>query len=116
MKKMTSKKSEYLQTVFDYCNDITTRKILACEMVKKSDKRFLDDYKRQKEDGFLYMFSDDSFCEVATFAESLSLPDIKQNLKLQPWQLFIYANIWGWRLKSDIQCRRFRQAYIEVAR
>jgi phage terminase large subunit-like protein len=109
------------QDVTQYCKDILSGKILSGIYAKKSVKRFVDDLKRQKEDSFLYEYVPALADEVMDFAESLIIPDIMRedgtkNLILLPWMKFIYANIWGWRHKSDNTVRRFRSGYVEVAR
>ncbi|MDY5048215.1 MAG: terminase TerL endonuclease subunit [Treponema porcinum] len=71
--------------------------------------------KAQEDDGFPFVFDEEAFNNVIDFAQSLKLQDIKSNLVLQPWQKFCYQ-IWAWKYKSDLERRRFRTAYIEVAR
>lgn len=113
---MQKKHSNHYNEVIQYCKDISSHKIPSGTFCYKAIKRFLKDIKAQEDDGFPYVFDEEAFCLVVDFAESLKLPDIKQNLKLQAWQKFIYANLWGWKFKSDTKRRRFRTAYIEVAR
>lgn len=113
---MNKKHSEYYESVLAYCNDIKSGKILSCELTKKAINKFLDELKSQKDEAFPFFFDEDSFVEIATFAETLILPDIKKPLKLLPWQLFVYANLFGWVYKDNHERRRIRQCYIEVAR
>lgn len=52
------------------------------------------------------------FCAAAPHSSG----DLKgQKLKAEPWQLFIFACIFGWLRKKDKK-RRFTEAYIRVAR
>jgi len=107
--------------VTKYCRDVLSGRILSGIYTKKAVERYLRDLKRQKEPSFLYEYCPDLADEVMDFAESLQIPDIQRedgskNLLLLPWMKFIYANIWGWRLKSDNNIRRFRYGYCEVAR
>lgn len=111
-----TKHSNYYNNLIQYCKDITSGKILSGIYCKKSIQRFMKDLKQSEEDGFPFYFNEYSFNEICEFAESLKLPDIKTNLKLLPWQLFIYGNLFGWFYKGEKERRRFRQAYIEVAR
>lgn len=110
------KHSDYYNTVINYCKDIISGKIYSCIWTKKAVQRFVDDLKREKEDSWLFYFDEDKFVEVVEFAESLKLADMDSTLKLLPWQLFIYANLFGFVYKDNPQRRRFRQAYNEVAR
>lgn len=113
---MKEKHSDYYNKVLAYCKDIQTGKILAGEYTKKAVKRFLNDIKRTSEDGFQFIFDEDQFIQVVSFAESLILPDTKKPLKLLSWQLFIYANLFGFVYKDNPERRRFRTSYSEVAR
>lgn len=113
--------SEHLKVMQKYCDDIIKGRIPSGIYVKKAVKRFLNDLKRQKEPSFGYEFVPEFAEEVIEFAESLQIPDIQRddgskNLQLLPWMLFVYYQIWGWRLKTDNTIRRFRYGYCEVAR
>lgn len=107
------------EELFKYCSDIMNGKIPSGLYTKKAISRFLKDIKRQKEESFDYIFIPEKAEEVIDFAESLIIPDIPtedKRLKLLPWQLFIYYNIFGWRYKSDNEKRKYRSGYVEVAR
>lgn len=110
------KHSDYFKEVVNYCKDITTGRILAGEYTKKAIKRFNNDLKKINDEGFPFQFDENQFIQVVSFAESLILPDTKKPLKLLGWQLFIYANLFGWVYKDNPERRRFRTAYNEVAR
>ena len=112
---MRKKHSSHYNEVIQYCNDIISHKIPSGTFCYKSVKRFLKDLKAQEDDGFPFVFDEEAFNNVIDFAQSLKLQDIKSNLVLQPWQKFCYQ-IWAWKYKSDLERRRFRTAYIEVAR
>lgn len=107
---------EYEKVVADYCKDIKSGKILAGRYTKKAIERYISDRKKEKQEGFPFYFDTDRFNEFCAFAESLIIPDIGKPLELLPWQLFIYANLYGFYYKDNPDRRRFRQAYIEVAR
>lgn len=107
------------EDIIKYCTDITKNKILSGEYTKKAVKRFLSDLKREKQSGFDYEYKQEYVDEIIDFAETLQIPDIQaedKSLKLLPWMKFIYANLFGWRHKTDNEKRRFRAAYCEVAR
>lgn len=106
----------YEELVAAYCKDIKSGKIPAGRYTKKAIERYLSDRKKEKEAGFPFTFNSERFSEFCSFAESLIIPDTKKPLELLPWQLFIYANLYGFYYKDNLERRRFRQAYIEVAR
>lgn len=107
------------QDVTKYCKDILSGRIPAGAYTKKAVQRFISDLKRQSEPSFLYEYIPELADEVMDFAESLTIPDMPtqdKKLQLLPWHKFLYANIWGWRHKSDNAVRRFRSGYLECGR
>jgi phage terminase large subunit-like protein len=105
--------------VAKYCSDIIKGNIASGTFVKKAVKRYLADLKRQDDQDFEYRFHPELADEVIDFAQTLEIPDISTEdklLTLLPWMKFIYYQVWGWRSKSDSSKRRYRQAYVEVAR
>jgi phage terminase large subunit-like protein len=112
-------KSVYYKELENYCESIRKGKILSGGYTKKAVKRFLSDLVKQKGDDFPYIFIPKKAEEIITFAENLVIPDIKtegKKLKLLPWHLFIYYNLYGWVCKDNNGKRRFRSGYVEVAR
>lgn len=105
-----------LEEVLQYCKDIKNKKILSCKWVKKSVDKFLNELQRQKDEDFPYFFDEEYFDKVVAFAELLYIPDLDKKLELMPWMKYIYANIWGWKYKTNPDKRRIRMAYAEVAR
>jgi len=99
-----------------YCNDIKSKKILSGIYTQKAIKRFLADMKRQKDEDFLYELKPELADDAIDFAEHLFIPDINKRLELLPWHKIIYYNLFGFVHKLDNTRRRFRSAYIEVAR
>ena len=108
--------NEHINDIKEYCKDITSKKILSGIYTQKAVKRFNDDLKRQKDEDFLYEFNEEKAIDIIEFAEKLFIPDLNGKLLLLPWMKFIYANLFGWVHKYDNNRRRFRSAYIEVAR
>lgn len=103
--------------ILAYCNDIIKGKILSGTYCKKAVKRFLSDLKRSEtEEGYPYFMDWQAANDVIDFAECLHIPDINANLKLFPFQKFLYANVWGWKFKDNKERRRFRTCFIEIAR
>jgi phage terminase large subunit-like protein len=95
--------------------------IPACKWVRLACQRQVDDLARAESNdpGFLYRFDLSAAERVCEFVE-LS-PHVKgkkfvgQLMRLEPWECFIYTTVWGW-LRRDVRLRRFRRAYIEVAK
>jgi phage terminase large subunit-like protein len=104
------------EEVLKYCNEIKSGTIPSCIYTKKAVKRFLTDIKRKDDESFLYCFIPEQADKIINFAETLFIPDINKKLELLSWHKFIYYNLFGFYLKADTTKRRFRQAYVEVAR
>lgn len=112
--------SEFVQIAFDYASAaVADRKRKAhCEFVRLACRRFLDDLKRAKRRNCEFYFSEWHGHDVCDFIEKL--PHVQGSwdtptLTLEPAQVFILVNVFGFRRKSDDR-RRFTRAYIEVAR
>lgn len=107
----------YMEILEKYCADILSGKITAGTWTKKAVKRFISDRKREKRDDFPYYFDEKAAEMVLSFAESLKPGDLNgKTISLLPWQIFVFANVEGWRYKGDSDRKRFRMAYIEVNR
>lgn len=107
----------YAEILEKYCADILSGKITAGTWTKKAVKRFVSDRKREKRDDFPYYFDEKAAEMVLSFAESLKPGDLNgKTIDLLPWQIFVFANVEGWRYKGDSDRKRFRMAYIEVNR
>jgi phage terminase large subunit-like protein len=96
-----------------------SNKILACELTKLACKRFLNDCKKSKKKDFPFELIEETaskFCRVIEL-----LPHVKgkpwagTKIKLEPWQIFIVVNVFGW-LHKKTGLRRFRTVYVEVPR
>lgn len=104
-----------------YANKVTSGEIVACNMVKLACKRFLNDIEHGHERGL--KFDEKAADHAIKFFDFLhhikgewARPPAKQ-IKLELWQRFITANIFGWKKKAGSEwVRRFNTAYIEVAR
>ncbi|OOH89529.1 terminase [Pasteurellaceae bacterium 15-036681] len=103
-----------------YAKDVASGKIPACRFVKKACQRHVEDIKQQKDVAFPYYFDSDRAEKACKFIQYL--PHTKgewamrrQSITLEPWQLFIVSNVFGWLKKSN-NLRRYREAYIEVPR
>lgn len=89
-----------------------------CLYVRQAAKRFLGDLKRAARKSCPFYFSEWHADDVCDFIEKL--PHVQGSwdsatLTLEPAQVFILVNVFGFRRRSDDR-RRFTRAYIEVAR
>jgi phage terminase large subunit-like protein len=105
----------FAAVAIQYAEDVRDGRTLASKWTRKAAERFLADLDRQD---WPYYFEPRKVEKVCRFFETL--PHIKgkwatPTIKLEPWQVFILANVYGWLRKSD-DARRFRTAYLEVPR
>ena len=97
-----------------YCKDVLSGKILACEYVKMACERQVKDLANKK---LAFTYDATKGSRVCSFVELL--PHIKgalagQPIKLEPWQIFIIMTVFSWVNAEG--SRRFRRVYIEVPR
>nr|WP_136252868.1 terminase TerL endonuclease subunit [Ningiella ruwaisensis] len=102
-----------LQSAVQYAADVVGGNVVACQWVKKACQRFLNDLER-----------DDIYFDVDAAKSVLSFfPDFIRHVKgklagkpyeLSDWESFILINLFGFKRKDGT--RRFRTAYVEVAR
>jgi phage terminase large subunit-like protein len=107
----------HAETATQYAIDITLGKIPACNWIKLACQRHLDDLSRPN---FQYIFSDAKANRFCDFLECLPHTKGKwaakrELLKLQPWQSFIGASLFGW-VDKDTGLRRFRECFLLVPR
>jgi phage terminase large subunit-like protein len=118
--------SDYVQqppaglTALKYAQDILSGTIVSCSYVKLACKRFLDDLEHQKEKGIY--FDSEAADRVVRFFGFLKHTKgawarnaETAGFVLAPWQIFILANLFGWKYIATGE-RRYREAHIEVAR
>ena len=89
-----------------------------CKWVKLAVKRYENDLKRVGSESFPYVFDEKKAAKFIRFTEQLKqYKDVwaGKALHLEPWQVFIFANVYGW-VHKDTGMRRFRKALIFVAR
>ena len=113
-------KNQYTIAAKSYARAVIKEKIPACKWVKIACQQFIDDLTRQKDKAFPYRFDAESANHVCMIIELL--PHTKgrwakdsEKLILQPWQVFIIANLFGWLKKSNGK-RRYRKAYLKIPR
>ncbi len=103
-----------------YARAVVAGKVPACKWIKLACKRHLDDLKASKAKDFPYAFDPAKAERVAKFLQLL--PHTKgrwaskrENIKLEPWQLFSICIPFGWLRKKD-GTRRYRTIVIFVPR
>ena len=110
----------YIEKANRYIDAVLTEKIPACLYVKRACQRQLDDLKKSTDKAYPYYFNENKANRVCRFLELLvhvkgEWARHKKRFILSDWQVFILTCIFGW-LKKKNDYRRFREAYIEVAR
>lgn len=105
-------------TYLEYINDVISNKIPTCKALKQAVKRHIEDIEKSEKGSFPYYFDHKKaqnaivfFCQLVHTKGKLA----GQKLHPETWQQFIIASIYGWRRK-DNNLRRFRKAYIQIAR
>lgn len=103
-----------------YARAVVAGKVPACKWIKLACKRHLDDLKASKAKDFPYTFDPAKAERVAKFLQLL--PHTKgrwaskrENIRLEPWQLFSICIPFGWLRKKD-GTRRYRTIVIFVPR
>lgn len=107
--------TDHIKDVNEYIDRVVTGDIPACEWVVKACQRHLDD---QANPDFKFEFDPEKAKKVCKFIELL--PHVKgkwagQRAKLEMWQKFIIAMVFGW-IHKETGFRRFRTVHIEVPR
>lgn len=103
-----------------YIEDILNGTIPAGVHLKNAVARFVNDLKRSgggEDNANSWEFREDAVLKVVKFISKLKHfkgETSKKNFTLEPWQLFLIANLYGFYNKDG--SRRFQTAYIEVAR
>lgn len=103
----------YADRATAYAQDVVDGKVPACKTHRQACARHLADLKRDDLEWMVQPAND-----ACHFIENL--PHVKgrwaskrETLKLEPWQVFIVASIFGWYKDG---ARRYTEAYIEVPR
>lgn len=106
------------ERVFAYCDKILSGEIKACRKHIWAVKRFLKDYEDcQKKDSLFYFdweTVEDFYWWAREFRHTEGIL-AGQRVELTDFQLFISANIFGFKKRSN-GARRFRKVYIQLAR
>ena len=98
-----------------YAEQVRSGEILVCEYVRLAVRRYYTDLDRALDKG--WYFDKKAALRAIHFIEKLKHSKGEwagQRFRLEPWQQFVLWNIFGW--KNADGSRRFRYAYIEIAR
>ena len=98
-----------------YAEQVRSGEILVCEYVRLAVERYYADLDRALDEG--RYFDKKAAMRAIHFIEKLKHTKgvwAGQRFRLEPWQQFVLWNIFGW--KNADGTRRFRYAYIEIAR
>lgn len=121
---------DYIAIGTKWARDVVAGRIIQGKWARLACKRHLDDLKRKGKD-WPYYFDPWHGADICDFAEKM--PHVEGNwcrcphgkkgqhlercglIDLEPVQVFILMNIFGWRRKED-DGRRYSSVYIEMAR
>jgi len=107
-----------LKQIKDYCNDILSGKILACQKHKWACLRFLNDLDKSALPDYPYKFDEEKaerfFLWMEMFCHTKGPLAGKPKIP-EPIERFIFGNIYGW-VDRETGYRRFRYSYYQVAR
>lgn len=98
-----------------YAEQVRSGEILVCEYVRLAVERYYADLDRALDKG--WYFDKKTAMRAIRFIEKLKHTKGEwagQRFRLEPWQQFVLWNIFGWKNADGM--RRFRYAYIEIAR
>jgi phage terminase large subunit-like protein len=107
-----------LDRVARYIADVKSGRVLSCKWVHLAINRHLNDLERAKTDAYPYFFDEKRAQLVLNFItcfRHVSGEWAGQRFEPADFQCFRFAVLFGWRHKESKK-RRFRRAYLEVAR
>lgn len=107
---------ELRDDAYCYAVLIVERAVDSCKKVYDACLRHLKDLIKTRKRTFKYCYDPEKAQLAIEFLEML--PDVKtgKTYPLADFQRFIIGNIYGWRHKRDTGLRRFKRAFISVAR
>lgn len=103
-----------------YARDIVAGRIPACRKTKLACERHLSDLKKQRKKDFPFKFDKDAAERVCRFLQKMPHTKgewlrRKLRITLEPWQLFFFCSVFGWKRKKN-NLRRFSEVYLKVPR
>jgi phage terminase large subunit-like protein len=111
---------DYPLTADNYAYDVISGQIPASQYIKLACQRHIDEKKEQESPDFPYQFDDQKAVKVCRFVEAQyhtkgKWAQKKENLILEPWQIFFLCCVFGW-VRKDNGYRRYREALLLVPR
>ena len=101
-----------------YVSGVTNGEITVGRFVRLAVERHLKDVARQGTERFPYTFDEHAAAQAISAFPALFRHTIGtyagSPFELAPWQAFIVGSIWGWKDRNNL--RRFRRAYVTLAR
>lgn len=107
------KKADYVDRAHRYASGVLSGEIPSCQLVQLMCMRWDKDLKR--DDIYLDRNAANKVCRFMELLKHFKGLLAGKLLKLEPWQIFAFVNIFGWKLTSTKR-RRFRYADILVPR
>lgn len=115
---------DYASIATAYAEDVVDGRVLAGNLVRLACKRHLKDLEKSLRKSYPYTFDPDYAGFACQFIEALphtkgkwavARHGVSRNIRLEPWQIFFIACLFGWIHKAT-GLRRFRKAYLCVPR
>ena len=111
---------DYALTADNYAYDVISGQIPVAKYIKLAAQRHLDDKKQQDNAAFKYEFDTKKAVKACRFVEAQyhtkgKWAQKKENLILEPWQIFFVCNVFGW-VRKDNGYRRYREVLLLVPR
>ncbi len=111
---------EISDILYQYVIDVLDGKIKACKKHRRACQRFLDDLDKVGDENFPYYFDLEELYRFYKWAYMFKhrkgiLAGRQIDIRDSPFILFVAGNIFSWKRKST-KLRRYRKAYIQVAR
>ncbi|MEQ1930977.1 MAG: terminase TerL endonuclease subunit [Parvularculaceae bacterium] len=110
----------YGRAAIRYASAVVADEVPACKWIKLAAKATLEDFAREQEEAFPWRFDHARAWRAGAFIEAL--PHVKggwaargERMRLEPWQVWIIASLFGW-VRKDTGRRRYRRALILVPR
>lgn len=109
---------ELIERLVHYAQDVIDGRITACKKHIQACERFVVDIERSQESDFPFYFDAEELYRFYRWSRMFKHTKgvlAGQPIELTDFQLFIVGNIFCWKRK-DTGIRRFRKAYIQLAR
>ena len=109
----------YVQLLTRYLAGVRDGSIVANKWIRLACERHELDLVRAQDPAWPYVWSEAHVIAVCRFVETLPHTEgqwTSVTIRLEPWQVFILGNLFGWRHRATPARRRFTTLYLEVGR